>query len=78
MRTGYALVSLSLTFAPSVYAVFHLTDKYVGHDFINRFNWETMDDPTNGRVNFVDQPTALRNNLSFGTFLITLGLPDLS
>lgn len=69
MRTGYAveLVSLYLALTPAAYAArFQLTDKYIGYDFLNGFNWETLDDPTHGRVNFVDQQTALHSNLSFG------------
>lgn len=68
MHTGYVIVTLCLTFAPSAYAGFHLADKYVGRDFFDGFNWETMDDPTHGRVNFVDQATALNSNLSYGMF----------
>jgi hypothetical protein len=66
MRTGYAILSLCLNLTPATYAHFQLADKYIGHDFLNWFNWETFDDPTHGQVNFVDQQTALQSNLSFG------------
>ena len=63
-------VALSLTLAlalvPATRAHYHIADTFIGHDFINGFDWETFDDPTHGRVNYVDQPTALSSNLSFG------------
>lgn len=48
---------------------FVLKDRYVGHDFFEGWNWETFDDPTHGRVNYVTQDTAVASNLSYGTFL---------
>ncbi|KAG2079230.1 glycoside hydrolase family 16 protein [Suillus decipiens] len=38
---------------------------HVGYDFLGNFSWETADDPTNGRVNYVDKATALKDNLTF-------------
>ncbi|EKM54599.1 glycoside hydrolase family 16 protein [Phanerochaete carnosa HHB-10118-sp] len=46
---------------------FVLKDKYVGNDFYNGFQWETLDDPTHGCVNYVDQNTAKNNNLTQAT-----------
>ena len=45
-----------------------LADKWVGTDFLNG-DWvfETENDPTHGRVNYVDRQTALAENLTFGT-----------
>ncbi|KAF7980782.1 hypothetical protein HWV62_36845 [Athelia sp. TMB] len=64
-------VALSLTLAlalvPVTRAHYHIADTFIGHDFINGFDWETFDDPTHGRVNYVDQPTALSTNLSFAS-----------
>lgn len=48
------------------YAQFNLKDNYVGKDFLSNFQWFTADDPTHGRVNYVDQPTSLQKNLSYG------------
>lgn len=45
---------------------FDLTDTYIGRDFLDRWTWETIDDPTHGRVDYVDQETALELNLTFG------------
>lgn len=80
MRSVHAIATVSLGLAlrvPATYAHFHIADTFIGHDFLNGFNWETFNDPTHGRVNFVDQPTALSSNLSFGasfntTLLIVL------
>ncbi|KAH7919357.1 hypothetical protein BV22DRAFT_1040974 [Leucogyrophana mollusca] len=45
-------------------ATYVLKDKFVGRDFLNGFNWETFDDPTHGRVNYVDKNTALQRGLT--------------
>lgn len=70
MRTGYAYILLSFLFhlIPYVRACFSLKDSYVGQDFFDRWDWETFDDPTHGRVNYVDQTTATQRNLSYGMF----------
>ncbi|KAF9051066.1 hypothetical protein BDZ89DRAFT_1107789 [Hymenopellis radicata] len=48
-----------------VYATsFDLADKFQGHDFLT-WVFQTFDDPTHGRVNYVDKDTALQTNLSF-------------
>lgn len=48
------------------YAVsFHIADKFQGPDFLT-WDFQTFDDPTHGRVNYVDKDTALQTNLSFG------------
>lgn len=38
----------------------------MGSTFLEGFRWETFDDPSGGYVNYVDQPTALKNNLTYG------------
>ncbi|KAF8499612.1 concanavalin A-like lectin/glucanase domain-containing protein [Russula emetica] len=66
MRTGYAFPATLLLFLiPCASANFYLTDKWVGEDFFQGWNWETEDDPTHGRVNYVDQADALANNLTY-------------
>ena len=68
MRTGYAYTSLA--FASSLIraasAHFVLKDTFVGQDFFNRWRWETYNDHTPGRVNYVDQEIEKQNNLSYG------------
>ena len=69
MHAGYALVSfltVLLSFA-SASAQYIIRDSFVGSDFFNGFTWQTMDDPTHGRVNYVDLSTAINSNLSYGT-----------
>ena len=68
MRTGYALSALALALTASASSTtFVLKDKYIGYDFYSGFQWETFDDPTHGRVNYVDRQTGLAENLTFGT-----------
>ncbi|KAF8627596.1 hypothetical protein AX17_006168 [Amanita inopinata Kibby_2008] len=42
-----------------------LQDEYIGYDFLDRWKWETSNDPTHGRVNYVNRETAIAANLSF-------------
>ena len=51
---------------PLARAEYFFKTKYIGRDFLEHWTWETMDDPTHGRVNYVDQATALQLNLSYG------------
>jgi hypothetical protein len=44
---------------------YNLVVSYVGFDFLGNFSWETADDPTHGRVNYVNKATALQDNLTF-------------
>ncbi|KAI0066078.1 hypothetical protein BV25DRAFT_1912879 [Artomyces pyxidatus] len=68
MRTGYASIFPSvLALTQRASANFFLKDIFVGHDFLDGWTWQTIDDPTHGRVNYVDQPTALQANLSYAT-----------
>ncbi|KAF9558460.1 glycoside hydrolase family 16 protein [Agrocybe pediades] len=46
---------------------YSLTDNVVGSDFYNVFDWETMADPSNGRVQFLDQQTSKSRNLTYAT-----------
>ena len=76
MRTGYAQLLLSFTafLTPATRAHFILKDTYIGESFLHRWYWETFDDPTHGRVNYVDRETALNTNL---TYSASLGIPPL-
>jgi hypothetical protein len=56
---------------------FVLKDRYVGQDFFKGWKWETFDDPTHGRVNYVTQDSAMATNLSYGMFL-PLSMSNLS
>lgn len=50
---------------------YRLKDSFAGEDFFNGWTWETFQDPTHGRVNYVDQNAAIAKNLSFGRHLIS-------
>lgn len=68
----YANLVLSVLLAlatPFVRAALFINKKtYMGPDFFQDFTWQTADDPTHGRVNFVDLQTALVKNLTAGTY----------
>ncbi|THH33258.1 hypothetical protein EUX98_g900 [Antrodiella citrinella] len=68
MRTGYALLLFfGHTFIPAASARFSLKDSYVGQNFLDGWTWDTLDDPTHGRVNYVDKEAALSSNLSYAS-----------
>lgn len=46
---------------------FRLAEVVQGNDFFDSFIWETFDDPTHGRVNYVDKDTAKATNLSYAS-----------
>ncbi|KAF9461291.1 concanavalin A-like lectin/glucanase domain-containing protein [Collybia nuda] len=46
---------------------YRIKDSYVGQDFYNSWTWETFDDPTHGRVDYVDKWTSMNSNLSYAT-----------
>ncbi|KAG1731523.1 glycoside hydrolase family 16 protein [Suillus paluster] len=64
---AFALASLVMINAQSLLPTltYTLIASHVGYDFLGNFSWETEEDPTHGRVNYVDQATALKNNLTF-------------
>lgn len=46
---------------------FTLKDTFIGPGFFDAWTWETIDDPTHGRVNYVDKATAMNSNLSYAS-----------
>ena len=79
MRTGYAFLAvLSLSLTQSARANFYfLKDKWVGADFYRGWNWETENDPTHGRVNYVSLDDAKSKNLTCGaSSFLFLMLPE--
>lgn len=63
----FATLLLSHTVIPAAHAnTFNIANRYQGLDFLD-WEWQTFDDPTHGRVNYVDKETAIQNNLSSGT-----------
>jgi hypothetical protein len=72
MHAGYHISAICLFVAPTVLAQsYRKLETFVGYDFFD-WKWETFDDPTHGRVNYVDQSTAISSNLSFGMFFSSL------
>ncbi|KAI0294921.1 concanavalin A-like lectin/glucanase domain-containing protein [Russula brevipes] len=66
MRTGYAfLAALSLSLTRCASGTFLLEDQWIGSDFFRDWNWETSNDPTHGRVNYVSQAEAISKNLTY-------------
>ncbi|KAH9027701.1 hypothetical protein EDB85DRAFT_98442 [Lactarius pseudohatsudake] len=66
MHTGYAvLAALSLSLTSCAMTDFYLQDEWIGDGFFEGWRWETTNDPTHGRVNFVDQAEALIKNLTY-------------
>jgi len=55
--------SSSLSFA----STYFLSDNVVGPDFYHYFDWEAIPDPTHGRVNYVDQATSIKQNLTYAS-----------
>ena len=67
MRTGYAfLAALSLSLTSGARPNFYLQDEWIGEQFYSGWNWETEDDPTHGRVNYVSLAEARGKNLTYG------------
>ena len=67
MRAGCAILVLHLSFVCVVLAEpSQLADTFIGYNFTDAFTWTTDDDPTHGRVNYVNKDVALQKNLSYG------------
>jgi hypothetical protein len=83
MRAGRALVALYLSISCTVLAdPFRLDNTIIGYQFADAFQWWSNDDPTHGRVNYVDKDTAFQKNLfqknlSYGTSFRTRPLSGL-
>ncbi|KZT36648.1 endo-1,3(4)-beta-glucanase [Sistotremastrum suecicum HHB10207 ss-3] len=72
-RLSAVFVSLVLAVTSVRAATYSLKDNFVGSSFLTGFTHEAIADPTHGRVNYVDQATALSKNLTYAsgnTFII--------
>ncbi|KAF8264590.1 concanavalin A-like lectin/glucanase domain-containing protein [Lactarius quietus] len=63
--SGYAILATLLSLTLCARADFYLKDEWIGDGFFQGWNWETIDDPTHGRVNYVDQSDAKMKNLTY-------------
>jgi len=66
MLTTSALVLLSLA-GSAISTTYNIADTYIGTEFLSGFTWETEADPTNGRVTYISQATALADNLTYAS-----------
>jgi hypothetical protein len=66
--SGYAFLAAlsSLMSSARADSDFYLQDEWIGDGFFQGWNWETMNDPTHGRVNYVGQAEAQSKNLTYG------------
>lgn len=77
MYTRYAILAFASLITVNAQSLlspslsYNLIVSHIGHDFLANYSWETTDDPTNGRVDYVDKATALKNNLTFGMCLLS-------
>ncbi|KAI0675187.1 concanavalin A-like lectin/glucanase domain-containing protein [Trametes maxima] len=67
MRTAIAAFSLVSLLMPPVRANFVLTDEFIGRDFLQSWEWTTIDDPTHGRVNYLSMLDSLNENLTYAS-----------
>ncbi|KAL0956281.1 hypothetical protein HGRIS_002439 [Hohenbuehelia grisea] len=68
MKTTPFLLALVFEFAllcKVSASIYMIQDTFIGTAFLDAWNWETFDDPTHGRVNYVDLQTALAQNLTY-------------
>ncbi|KAF8803219.1 glycoside hydrolase family 16 protein [Phlegmacium glaucopus] len=61
-----AFLALS-SFTPALANIYLLNNRIIGPDFYNNFDWEAIADPTNGRVNYVNQAVSDSQNLTFAS-----------
>jgi len=62
------VLALSLTCTAASASVRYRRElSIVGSDFFDEFNWESKNDPTHGRVNYLTLEQARAKNLSYGS-----------
>jgi len=65
----YSLLVVALSLTRTVNSTFTRYERelsIVGSDFFEQFNWESENDPTHGRVNYLTLEEARAKNLSYG------------
>ncbi|TCD62347.1 hypothetical protein EIP91_007045 [Steccherinum ochraceum] len=68
MHFPFTLAVAAASVAPTALAAtYSLSDNHVGSDFLSSFVHEAIADPTHGRVNYVDQATAIAQNLTYAS-----------
>jgi len=75
----YSLLVVALSLTRTVNSTFTRYERelsIVGSDFFEQFNWESENDPTHGRVNYLTLEEARAKNLSYATEHKFFMLPD--
>ncbi|KAG6907665.1 hypothetical protein DXG01_007869 [Tephrocybe rancida] len=67
MKVTIALKTAALATTLNSALAYSIQDSYKGNDFFEAWTWKAINDPTHGRVNYVDKPTAQATNLSSAT-----------
>jgi len=68
MRSTVSSLFFLSTFAfEALAATYNIDATYIGTDFLSAWSHESISDPTGGRVNYVDQATALSDNLTYAS-----------
>ncbi|KIY67870.1 glycoside hydrolase family 16 protein [Cylindrobasidium torrendii FP15055 ss-10] len=63
-----AITVATLLFSSQAHAAtYAITDNYVGQSLLDAFIYDAIPDPTNGRVVYVDQTTAVAQNLTYAS-----------
>nr|AHI42991.1 endo 1,3-beta glucanase [Phanerodontia chrysosporium] len=62
-----SFVALAYCLSGALAGSYTLIDNYVGSTFLSAFVHEAIADPTHGRVNYVNQATAVAKNLTFAS-----------
>ncbi|EKM57336.1 glycoside hydrolase family 16 protein [Phanerochaete carnosa HHB-10118-sp] len=62
-----SFVILASCVSRALAATYTLSDSYVGAAFLTAWRHQVISDPTHGRVNYVDEATALAKNLTFAS-----------
>lgn len=71
--SSFLAVALSLTRAVSSGSTRYTRElSIVGADFFEQFNWESENDPTHGRVNYLTLEEARAKNLTYGLSSLVL------
>ena len=71
--SSFPALALSLTRAVSSASTRYQRElSIVGSDFFDEFNWESQNDPTHGRVNYLTLDEAKAKNLTYGPYSLLL------
>ncbi|KAH8110143.1 laminarinase [Phellopilus nigrolimitatus] len=63
LLSSFLILGSIVTMTEASAGTYLLKDAYVGSEFLSGFTFETLADPTHGRVNYVDQEAALAKGL---------------